>query len=93
LDATQKALVLNVIKTYVNDVSDTNAASILATYTSELDNTYIYYSGNTSMTVKMITSELQVKSVDRIFRTGRDCSQRSALSLHLERQSERLCND
>ena len=52
LDATQKALVLNVIKTYVNDVSDTNAASILATYTSELDNTYIYYSGNTSMTVK-----------------------------------------
>jgi len=52
LSANQKALVLNIIKTYVNDVNDTNAASILATYTAELDNTYIYYSGNTSMTVK-----------------------------------------
>lgn len=52
LDATQKALVMNAIKTYVNDIDDTNAANILATYSSELDNTYILYSGTTAMNTR-----------------------------------------
>lgn len=49
LTSTKKALVLNAIKTYVNDVDDTNATSILATYTTEIDNTYILYSGTSAM--------------------------------------------
>ncbi len=52
LTSNQKALVLEVIKTYVNDVDDTNAATILATYTAELDNTYITYSGTTAVNTK-----------------------------------------
>lgn len=52
LTSAQKTLVLNAIKTYVNDVDDTNAAAIMATYTSEIDNTYILYSGTTAMTAK-----------------------------------------
>jgi hypothetical protein len=45
-------LVLNVIKTYTNDIDDNDAAAFLETYTSELDNTYILYSGTTSMNTK-----------------------------------------
>lgn len=45
MTAAQKALVLNVIKTYVYDIDDVNAAKIFATYSSEIDNTYILYSG------------------------------------------------
>ena len=52
LSADQKTLVINAIKTYVNDVSDTEAATILATYTAELDNTYLLYSGTTAMNTK-----------------------------------------
>lgn len=52
LTSTQKTLVLNAIKTYVNDVDDTNAAAIMATYTSEIDNTYILYSGTSAMTAR-----------------------------------------
>ncbi len=49
LSAAQKTLVLNAIKTYTGDIADADAATILAKYTKELDNTYISYSGNTSL--------------------------------------------
>ncbi|RZK28736.1 MAG: DUF3500 domain-containing protein, partial [Hymenobacter sp.] len=49
LSATEKALVLAAIKTYVGDVDDANTASIMTKYTNELDNTYISYSGTTGM--------------------------------------------
>lgn len=52
LSTTQKDLVLNVIKTYVTDVDDASAATILSTYTAELDNTYILYSGTTSINTR-----------------------------------------
>lgn len=52
LSSTQKTNLLNVIKTYTNDIDDDDAATVLATYTSELDNTYITYSGTTAMTTK-----------------------------------------
>jgi hypothetical protein len=45
LDATQKALVLNVIRTYVADVDTANARTIMAKYTNEIDNTYIGFAG------------------------------------------------
>ncbi|MFM7485460.1 MAG: DUF3500 domain-containing protein [Cytophagales bacterium] len=50
-DLTQekKTLVINAIKTYVQDIDDANAAAILAKYTAELDNTYIAYSGTTEV--------------------------------------------
>lgn len=50
LSTTQKTLVLTAIKTYVLDVAE--YASFLATYEKELENTYISYSGNTSLTVR-----------------------------------------
>jgi len=49
LSAAQKALVLNAIKLYVNDLDSETAASVLATYTAELDNTYVAYSGSGTM--------------------------------------------
>jgi hypothetical protein len=52
LSAAERALVLSAIKTYVYDVDDVNAATILAKYTSELDNTYISYSGTTAVTAQ-----------------------------------------
>lgn len=52
LTATKKALVLDAIKLYVNDLDAETAATVLAKYTAELDNTYIAYSGNTSVTAQ-----------------------------------------
>ncbi len=52
LSTTQKDLLLNVIKTYVTDVDDASAASILSTYTTELNNTYILYSGTASINTR-----------------------------------------
>jgi Protein of unknown function (DUF3500) len=52
LNTTQKAAVLNAIKTYVNDIDDENAAIIIAQYNAELDNTYILYSGTTNMNTR-----------------------------------------
>jgi hypothetical protein len=49
LSAAKKELVLTVIKTYVQDVDDANAALILAKYSAELDNTYLSYSGGTEV--------------------------------------------
>lgn len=45
LDATQKALVLAGIRTYVADVDPENATAIMTKYTNELDNTYIGFKG------------------------------------------------
>ncbi len=45
----QKELLLAAIATYVDDVDDASAAAILAEYESELDDTYIAYTGSTSL--------------------------------------------
>lgn len=50
LTADKQALVLNAIKLYVNDLDATTAATVLAKYSSELADTYIAYSGSTSVT-------------------------------------------
>jgi hypothetical protein len=52
LSSEQKQLLINVIKTYTNDIDDANAAVFLATYTADLDNTYVLYSGTTSVNSK-----------------------------------------
>ncbi len=52
LSAAQKTLVLNAIRTYVSDMDDTEAAAIMTRYTSQLDQTYIAYSGTTAITTK-----------------------------------------
>ena len=49
LDPDQKATLLAAIRTYVGDVADADAARILATYESELDRTYVAYTGNTAL--------------------------------------------
>lgn len=49
LTSAQKTKVLDAIKTYVLDVDDIDANAIIAQYTSDLDETYIAYSGNTSL--------------------------------------------
>lgn len=49
LTSAQKQLILNAIATYVNDIDDTNAATIMAQYTAEIDNTYIAYSGTATL--------------------------------------------
>lgn len=46
----QKELLLAAIATYVDDVADADAATILAEYEAELDETYVSFSGSTSMT-------------------------------------------
>jgi Protein of unknown function (DUF3500) len=48
----QKTLAINVIKTYTNDVDATSAAAFLALYTSELDKSYITYSGTGNFDTK-----------------------------------------
>jgi hypothetical protein len=50
IQPSQKKLVINAIKTYTDDISDEDAALILAKYVKELENTYITYSGTTSLT-------------------------------------------
>ncbi|MFT4211913.1 MAG: DUF3500 domain-containing protein [Microbacterium sp.] len=45
----QQALLLAAINTYVDDIDDADAATILAQYESELDDTYVAYSGTTAM--------------------------------------------
>ena len=49
LNAAQKKLVLNAIKLYVNDVDPATVAPVLAMYTTDLDNTYIAFSGSGTM--------------------------------------------
>ena len=50
LSADQKKLVLAAIATYVNDIAADDAATILAGYEGELDDTYVAYSGTTALT-------------------------------------------
>lgn len=49
LSPSQKQLVIDVIKTYTNDLSAMTASKILAKYVTELDNTFITYSGTTAL--------------------------------------------
>jgi len=50
LSAAQKKLVLAAIASYVNDIADADAKTILATYTDELDDTRVAYSGTAALT-------------------------------------------
>ncbi|MCE0535414.1 DUF3500 domain-containing protein [Kineosporia rhizophila] len=50
LSAKQKKLALAAIAGYVNDIADDDAATVLAKYEEELDDTYIAYSGTTALT-------------------------------------------
>ena len=50
LSSDEKLLVLNAIRTYVNDVAD--APAILSKYTGEINDTYISYSGSTGLTTR-----------------------------------------
>lgn len=52
LSAEKKNLVLEAIKTYVQDLDEANAATVLAKYTAELDQTYLGHSGTTSMVTR-----------------------------------------
>lgn len=52
LSASQRALVLAAIQTYVGDIDGTNAAAFLTKYKAELDDTYISFSGTTGMTTR-----------------------------------------
>lgn len=49
LTPSQKKLVINAIKTYTDDINDDDARLILSKYVDELENTYITYSGTTSL--------------------------------------------
>ena len=50
LSAAEKTLVLTAIASYVNDIADADAKTILARYQSELPTTYVAYSGTTALT-------------------------------------------
>jgi len=50
LSTQQQELLLAAINTYVDDISDADAATILAGYRSELDETYLSFTGSTTMT-------------------------------------------
>jgi hypothetical protein len=50
LTTDQQALVLAAMKPWLQDTDDATATDLLATYKSELDNTYIAYSGNATLT-------------------------------------------
>lgn len=50
LTAEQKKLALTAIAGYVNDIADDDAATILKRYESELDDTFIAYSGTQALT-------------------------------------------
>lgn len=49
LTAAQKQLILNAIATYVNDVDDASAVSFMTQYTTDIDNTFIAYSGTATL--------------------------------------------
>lgn len=46
LTSAQKALVIAAIKTYTDDIDDTNGQSMLTKYSNEINSTYITYSGS-----------------------------------------------
>lgn len=49
LTTLQKNLVINAIKTYTDDINDDDANIILSKYIDQLENTFITYSGTTSL--------------------------------------------
>lgn len=49
LTAAQKALVMDAIRPWVKDVDDATASRLLATYQKELNETYVAFSGNASL--------------------------------------------
>ncbi len=49
LTATQKKQLLEAIKRYVNDLDPATVADVLATYTRDLDNTYVAFAGSGTM--------------------------------------------
>jgi hypothetical protein len=49
LNAAQKKLVLNAIRRYVEDLDPKTVASVMASYNTDLDDTYIAYSGSGTM--------------------------------------------
>jgi hypothetical protein len=50
LNPSQKKLVINAIQTYTDDINDDDSKLILSKYIEDLDNTFITYSGTTSLT-------------------------------------------
>lgn len=52
LSSDQKELVMDVIATYVDDIDDANAATIMAIYEAALHDTYIAYSGTTAINTR-----------------------------------------
>ena len=52
LDATQKALVLAAIKTYVDDIDTANARTIMTKYTNEINQTYVGFVGTGDMVTR-----------------------------------------
>jgi hypothetical protein len=52
LSTAAKTLVLNAIKLYTNDLDSETAATVLTTYTADLDNTYVAYSGTGTMSTQ-----------------------------------------
>ena len=50
LNAKQKALIIAAMKRWVLDIDDKTGAEIIATYTKELNDTYIAYSGTGTFT-------------------------------------------
>ncbi len=50
LTAAQKTLILNAIKPWVTNADDATAATLMSTYESEIDKTYVGWSGHTTMT-------------------------------------------
>jgi hypothetical protein len=52
LSTAKQALIMNAIKLYVNDLEPSMATGILAKYTAELANTYVAYSGTTSVSAQ-----------------------------------------
>lgn len=49
LNPSQKQLVVNAIETYVNDIDDISAAAIMTQYISEINETYVAFSGTTTL--------------------------------------------
>lgn len=52
LTAAQKNLVIAAIKTYVDDIDDSNAAKFMSLYTSQIDDTYISYANTAALSAK-----------------------------------------
>lgn len=52
LDADQTSLLVDAIKTYVGDISEAQAAAYMETYTSELPDTYLGYSGTPQLSAE-----------------------------------------